>query len=293
MNPLSPRIQHLQSLMAETTEEGVASSWPLHDAVRESNKDKVCALLTSGQAQVDTLDNKKRTALHIAAWKGDADMISTLLKFRANSSLTALDGFTALHFAVQSGSVASCEALIRKNKALLAARVTKGNKSPLHLAIAKGSVPVIQCLLDAGADISAKTGRGHSCLELASAHDAPAVYELIKARYQVYLAQKETQQARRSNKQLETSEGNIKESDKNEQTNSTLETVAADHDVETSQAVSRTDITHCTAQQNAEPCAGSSAPLPVPALPSSQQRKKRKLDTAKVSLSHLECDDDE
>ena len=64
--------------------------------------------------------------------------------------------------------VISCiELLIKKDKSLLSQRVTKGNKSALHLAIAKDKVEVVSTLIRLGADLNAKTGSGQLPMTLA------------------------------------------------------------------------------------------------------------------------------
>ena len=141
--------------------------YELHDAVRSGSIEQCQKIIGSG-VNVNLPDSKRRTALHIAAWKGNSDLVKCLVSAKCDPLAKALDGFTALHFAAASGDVKCCLILISKQKSLLSMRITKGNKTALHLAISKGHIEVVKCLLDNGADITAKTGAGKTVLELAS-----------------------------------------------------------------------------------------------------------------------------
>lgn len=170
------------------------SSTPLHDAARSSNMEEVESLLTSGTLINDT-DKLQRTALHLAAWNGDAAMIQLLLRFKADPTLLAQDGYTALHFAAQkvtgdkscknvytrasrwftfifllSGALA-CEYLVKKSAKILHAKIKKGGKTALHLAVSKGHVEVVRKLLELGADPKTKTGTNQSCHDLCQASE--------------------------------------------------------------------------------------------------------------------------
>ena len=47
----------------------------LHAAVRDNDESTVVSLLTSG-TPVDSIDKHQRTALHLAAWSGNAEVNS-------------------------------------------------------------------------------------------------------------------------------------------------------------------------------------------------------------------------
>jgi ankyrin repeat protein len=127
---------------------------------------------------VNLPDGMSRTALHLAAWKGDPEMVQLLLRAKASTSQKARDNFSALHFASQSGSLECCKLLVTKNPKLLHESITKGKKKPLHLAAAKNNFKICQFLLNEGADPAALTSNGQTALDFAKDEQ---IFELIKA----------------------------------------------------------------------------------------------------------------
>lgn len=150
----------------------------MHQAARTNDVEEMQKLLVSGLHDVNAKDSMQRTPLHLACWAGHAEMVKLLLRHHAKPGALAGDNFTALHFA---NNVEIVKMLVKKDKQLVKARVSKGNKTALHLAVPKGNLEVVACLLDAGADVAAKTGGGQTCLELAKTND---MYEFLKAKYQ-------------------------------------------------------------------------------------------------------------
>lgn len=128
---------------------------------------------------INASDGMKRTALHMAAWKADPELVQLLLRSKASTSQKARDNFSALHFAIQSGSLECCQLLVEKNPKLLHEAITKGKKMPLHLAAAKNNLEICQFLLDKGADPSALASNKQTALDFAK---DDRIFELIKSR---------------------------------------------------------------------------------------------------------------
>mmetsp|Transcript_7185 Transcript_7185/g.10685 ORF Transcript_7185/g.10685 Transcript_7185/m.10685 type:complete len:296 (-) Transcript_7185:74-961(-) len=150
----------------------------LHDAVRDKDIESAKQCIANG-ANLDAVDSMSRTALHLACWKGDPDMVKLLLRSKASPTVRARDNFTPLHFAVQSGSIECCKILLEHEKKLLTMRISKGNKSALHLAAAKNNLELVRFLLDEGADPSSLTNKRQTALDFAR---DKAVFALIKQR---------------------------------------------------------------------------------------------------------------
>ena len=132
----------------------------LHDSVRNESIEDVKNALISG-IDINQTDNHNRTALHLAAWKCNVDILSILLDNNVNINAKAMDNFTALHFAAQNPNGSDfINILIKNNKKLLNERIKQDHKTALHLAVAKGNKDVVKCLITLGADILGKTTSG-------------------------------------------------------------------------------------------------------------------------------------
>ena len=84
-----------------------------------------------------------------------------------------------------SGSCECVEILVNAQRSLLKDRVVKGNKSALHLAVAKGNLEIVKTLLSLGADITAKTGLNKNVLELCEKDE---LYNYLKVKYEEHVA---------------------------------------------------------------------------------------------------------
>lgn len=141
----------------------------IHAAIRANNIEDVKVYIATG-GDLNTVDKLKRTPLHLAAWGGHYDLLELLIKSKAQIDKTAMDSFTAMHFAVQSSSPRACDCiklLAQKSRSLLYSRISKGNKTALHIAVGRNNEDVVRTLLDLGIDMNATTSSGQSALDLA------------------------------------------------------------------------------------------------------------------------------
>jgi ankyrin repeat protein len=259
----------------------IAGSYPLHSAVRSGIIEECQRLIGTG-IDINMKDSKRRTALHIASWKGDAAMVKVLLRAKCNPSEKALDGFTALHFAAMSGCADSCELLVSKQRSLLKDRVVKGNKTALHLAIAKGSLDVVQKLLDLGADITAKTGSNKNVLELAN---TDPMYRILKEKYEDYVEQLKRRGC--GAKGSATSDDSTAPGDPVETTAGGVTSSAGAGELPCAPAVDAGDSAPVPAVSG-DSVVDIPAPVSVPAPTAPVNKKKRKL-----IVAHLEFDDED
>lgn len=94
-------------------------------------------------------DNK--TALHIAAEEGNADIVDYLVFRGANIGATDWLGRTPIHYAAQNGHIAVVDRLVRAGEDINVA--TMGNlSSPLHLAAVHAQLPMVRWLVQHGAN---------------------------------------------------------------------------------------------------------------------------------------------
>jgi ankyrin repeat protein len=135
---------------------------PLADAAMNRDNAAVSRLLATG-ADVNLAQADGATALHWAAYHGDAPLAESLLEAGANVAAANRNGSTPLWLASSQGDAMMVETLLDggadANEALPLGR------RPLMLAARSGSVDTVRVLLEAGADPNAKeTERGTNAL---------------------------------------------------------------------------------------------------------------------------------
>nr|QDR50967.1 water witch-2 trpa [Heliconius melpomene] len=144
--------------------------------------------------------DKECTALHLAASRGYAECVELLLSEGAQANVRNYRGFTALHLAARCSSLECVEVLLRDGSAdpnaedhdkrtplhaaichsdracdiieMLVSWGAQTNKkdeygySPLHLAAMDGLTQCVETLIILGADVTSKSKKGHSALNV-------------------------------------------------------------------------------------------------------------------------------
>ncbi|MCY1073569.1 ankyrin repeat domain-containing protein [Archangium lansingense] len=169
---------------------------------------RVLALRALG-ANLETLDEDKRGVLHLAAMVDDAALVKELLALGLSALAVDDEKATALHLAAEHGGVASIPVLVQGGlpvdtldkdgrtalfdaqrpdvaQALLDAGANPNagkGWTPLHQQVRfKDRGPVIEVLLEAGADVTRKDLVGHTPAEEALEHENPHLAKLLGAR---------------------------------------------------------------------------------------------------------------
>lgn len=115
------------------------------------------------------------------AEKGDVQGIVELYEEGAQiSQVRGLNNYTALHYAVRSGSIHLVAELIRRGVPI-EARTSLG-ETALHLAAYSGRLLVAEQLIDKGAEIDAVNDDGESPLFYAARKSMPALVRLLLQR---------------------------------------------------------------------------------------------------------------
>jgi uncharacterized protein len=102
-----------------------------------------------------------------AAARGDKAGIRALLAKKADVNAPQVDGTTALHWVVQNDDLESADLLLKAGAKVMAAN--NAGALPLMLAAVNGNAPMIERLVNAGADVNATLTRsGDTALMIAS-----------------------------------------------------------------------------------------------------------------------------
>lgn len=112
-----------------------------------------------------------------AAERGDEPAVRTLLEQRADVNARAVDGTTALHWAVRGEHLRIADVLLRAGADASAA--DRHGVTPLYLAAENGDADMIRRLLDAGADPHSADPAGETALMTAARTGVPAALRAL------------------------------------------------------------------------------------------------------------------
>jgi cytohesin len=157
----------------------------LYDAAYNGEVEELARLLDGGETIAPGAVN---SALEAGAYEGRADTVQLLLGRGADPNAVYLpNGESILHFAtsktsrpaertrivkqlIAAGADVNCRTLVGKTTLCYMRDIRTRGETPLHRAAAFGDVEMIEALVDAGADKSAKDANGESPLTWASWH---------------------------------------------------------------------------------------------------------------------------
>lgn len=108
------------------------------------------AQMPSKHGAVHIRDNKGFTALHDAAWKGEADVVLLLLQYGADLEAQNSDDDTPLHLAACQGKLEATRALLEHARGAIVLLKNKLGRTPLHGAamVANGNPDITRLLLE-------------------------------------------------------------------------------------------------------------------------------------------------
>lgn len=152
---------------------------PVHRACARGDANVVSRLLKEG-ADVSLKDGNGNTPLHLAARGGNASMVKLLLDKGSSPNANNATGATPLHWAVLAGDPETLKLLLLSG-ATINAKTVEG-ETPLHFAARWRDVGAVKALLDAGADAKTPDKQGMIPLHRAAEHGDPAAVELLLAK---------------------------------------------------------------------------------------------------------------
>lgn len=120
-----------------------------------------------------------RTALVFAASTNDTTVMSLLLKAGADPNVVTDDGTTAFADAVMAGRESSAEYLIAHG-AQTKAVDSRSGRTPLHLAVLQGELPMVEVVLPVAADLNAVDSMGMTPLDYALRYGHTRIAEILR-----------------------------------------------------------------------------------------------------------------
>ncbi|XP_060063724.1 uncharacterized protein LOC132544165 [Ylistrum balloti] len=187
LNPVSvdPRTSlMLLTEMQMALQQDEDGDLPLHIAVAQENivmVQKFVHLMSISGKSVDKYNKAQQTPLHLAVELNFVDAVKTLLLARANPNLVNKRGENAVHLAVKVRSSDCLDFMIQhsQNKIDLDTRNFEG-LAPLHTAVEKNNLEIVDMLLRAGADINILDGKsGKTPLFYAVEHNLLPMIEFL------------------------------------------------------------------------------------------------------------------
>ena len=174
-------VSALAAIVGLAAMSGVQAAESIADAAMRGDRAAVLALIKQ-RADVNVPQGDGVTALHWAARRGDAELVTALIGAGANArATTRLGSYTALHLAAERGAAAVITSLIGA-KAVVDAKTSTG-ATPLMFAAAAGDVAAVTALVDAGANVNAaETDREQTPLIFAAANNRLPAVKLLIAR---------------------------------------------------------------------------------------------------------------
>ncbi|XP_041826635.1 ankycorbin [Melanotaenia boesemani] len=138
-------------------------------AVEHGDVEKIAPLLAKKGASAVKLGSEGKSALHVAAARGQTDCLAVILAHGADLSVTDAAGFTALHLAAKNNQVECCRKLIQSKCPIEA--VDGSGKTALHHAAACGNIQIVQLLCEMKGPVNLKDADGVTSLLLSAKHN--------------------------------------------------------------------------------------------------------------------------
>jgi len=153
---------------------------PLHIAARHGHIEVARALLAAG-AEIDGGDSDQSTPLDVAAISRQAEMVGFLVTAGADLNHRDNNGAYSLSFAVTAGDSACVQTLLDAGVDTENIRLA-GDVTLLHLGARSGLAWLCEPLLDAGADVNVRSGRGQTPVFYAAGGTHPEMIDWLVER---------------------------------------------------------------------------------------------------------------
>jgi uncharacterized protein len=138
----------------------------LLESVRSKDYPRIKTLLSEG-ADPNVFQPDGSTALHLAVFNGDSELVQWLIKADANANAVNRYGITPLWLACRNGQASMVRMLLEAGADPQVRQY--GGQTPLMMAARSGALDTVQLLHERGADIDAREGEGQTAMMWAAA----------------------------------------------------------------------------------------------------------------------------
>ncbi|KAH8479316.1 hypothetical protein H0E87_031672 [Populus deltoides] len=138
----------------------------LHAAARSGDMKAVESIVSSNPLAINSRDKHSRTPLHLAAWSGQAEVVSYLCKHKADVGAAAMDDMGAIHLPPKRAIQKLSRTLLSSGASIKAS--TRKGLTPLHYAVQGSHLELVKYLVRKGASLTVRTKVGMTPLDLAT-----------------------------------------------------------------------------------------------------------------------------
>ncbi|XP_018604189.2 ankycorbin isoform X2 [Scleropages formosus] len=172
--PSTAAVLHRNRAINRLPSPALAHEWSKNDerllsAVEHGEADKVTSLLAKKGASAVKLDSEGKSALHLAAMRGQTECLAAILAQGGDVSVTDGSGLTALHLAAKH-SHQECVRKLIQSKCLVDA-VDASRKTALHHAAVAGNAGIVQLLCEHKCPVDVRDLEGCTALQLSATHN--------------------------------------------------------------------------------------------------------------------------
>ncbi|KAK2827380.1 hypothetical protein Q7C36_018306 [Tachysurus vachellii] len=159
-----------------------SNEWSKNDerllsAVEHGETEKVSSLLAKKGASATKMDGEGKSALHVAATRGQTECLAIILSHGADVSVVDSSGFSALHLAAKNNHQ-ECAKKLLQSKCLVDA-LDSGGRTALHHAAANGNIVIVQLLCEHKCPVNLKDTDGLTPLLLSARHNHAEVCGIL------------------------------------------------------------------------------------------------------------------
>ncbi|KAJ8599578.1 hypothetical protein CTAYLR_004674 [Chrysophaeum taylorii] len=173
-------LELLKDLRVDVARPDRSGTTPAHVAAA-ADKPVILKQLAVLGADLDAPDNHGKRPAHVACAAGAVKAIEVLLALGVSFDRQTWNGRYPAHYAAEHGRVATLDFLALRGLDVDAPGSDFGNRTPLHVAAAAGSIAAVQKLVTLGANVETRDTMGHTPAHHAAFHGREPALDLLVA----------------------------------------------------------------------------------------------------------------